>query len=256
MRYFIAVTIIISITICSGEWLFGPEDFEEGSDLSEWYTPTYHDPFYIYGPGFESELAVGTGAMSWPDWWGNFVRTPIVNCSSADSVIFTFRMYNTAHSYDYARFYIWVEPSGYAGTVTYDMLAERDWELINVDFTEHAAGQTQVYFYLEVNYGNDSFTRETKFDNVGVSTSTSLSIDEDAPKMMLNTGIRVYPNPANSFIAYSCDRRLGIVKLFDISGKLVAEGFPGEGKLDITGISTGVYILKSSSGCAKRIVVW
>ncbi len=258
MRYFILVTIIVAITICSGEWIFGPEDFEEGSDLSEWYIPpSSTTPMIVYGPGYESDYAVGTGVMTWPfDYW-EMLRTPIVDCSTADSVFMVFRMYNTAVSGDWARFYIWVEPDGYLGDpIVYDLDVVRDWELINIDFTEHAAGRSQVYFYFEVSFVYNSSTHEAKFDNVGVSTRTALSVEEDNPIMLPDTGIRVYPNPASSFIAYSCDRTQGAIKLFDISGKVVAEGLPGEGKLDLANIATGVYILKSSSGCAKRIVVW
>ncbi len=256
MRYVMILVLCVLMSYVMSDWLFGPENFESGSLPAGWYAPTYHDPMYVYGPGYDSDYAVGSGPMSWPNWWGNFVRTPIVDCSTADSVIMSFRMFNTGYPDDFARFYIWVEPSGYFGTVTYDMNTARDWEQITVDFTEYAAGQSQVYFYLEGNFGNDSYTHEVKFDDVGVSTTTVLAVADNGQRKHLNEEIFVYPTPATNYIQYRCNPELGTINLYDISGQKVATVPPGNGQISLAGFSAGIYLLKPRlAQKAKYIIV-
>ncbi len=234
--------IICLTAFLSADWIMEPEGFEDGVTIingsygnpSYWFAPDYRDPLYVYSPGFESDSAVGSGAMSWPDWWGNFIRTPIQDCSSADSVVLSFRMWNSADpsDNDYARFYVWVGPDvggAYFGTTTISMGPghAREWELMNIDFTEYAAGQSQVYFYLETNFGTGSFTRECKFDDIGVATNTVLDVAErrDLPEEI---SIYAYPNPFNSSITISIDcgsesaNRLSTIEIFDVNGRQIA----------------------------------
>jgi len=236
MRY-VAIIITLAATFAMGDWVMEPEGFEDGVIFahiggypSYWYAPDYHTPMFVYSPGFESDSAVGSGAMSWPDWWGNFIRTPLQDCSSADSVVLNFRMWNTADpsDNDYARFYVWIEPGGYAGTVTIPMGSDdgRDWELMNIDFTEYAAGQSQVYFYLEANFGTGSFTRECKFDNIGVASSTVLDV-EDYRDLPEDFALAAYPNPFNGAVTIAVEGA-GIsntpprVEIYDVNGRRVA----------------------------------
>lgn len=258
--------MIVSVAMC--DWIMEPETFE-GDSFPGWYAPTYDDPMYVYGPGFESDNAVGSGPMSWPDYWGNFIRTPIQDCSMADSVIMSFRMWNTGYSGDYARFYIWVEPDGYFGTTTYMMEDPRDWELINVDFTEWAAGESQVYFYLEANFpSNTSFTHEVKFDNIGIATNTVLSVREENNILPSEFELCVYPNPFNSVceiefeVSKQCDAE---IEIYDIQGKNVGvQDFESlqAGKYrmqwDAGNLPSGIYFIRLSvEGIAisKRIVM-
>ncbi len=263
MRLTIAfLTLLLLASFTQAEWLFGPEGFEDGVIFdhsgyypSYWFAPTYHSPMHLYSPGFESDSAVGSGAISWPDWWGNFVRTPVVDCSTADSVILSFRMLNTGFPDDFARFYIWVEPSGYAGTVTYDMNSPRDWELMTVDFTEYAAGESQVYFYLEANFGNDSYTHEVKFDDIGVSTTIMLSIENTRSKIPQDIALQLFPNPFNSSVTISTGASHAppeMIEIYDLCGRLVYEmpaGLPSADPYEITwrpdeSISGGVYLVR------------
>ena len=252
MKFLILLFLFTSLVF--GDWIFGPEDFERGTMPADWFAPTYHTPMYVYAPGFESGYAVGSGPMTWPDWWGNFVRTPLVDCSSADSVILTFRMYNTGISGDYARFYIWVEPTGYLGTVTYDMDSVRDWELVNVDFTADAAGQSQVYFYLEPNFGSDSYTHEAKFDDVGVCTNTILSIDENQ-KLPNRNEIIVYPNPVSDILTYKCDSFVKQISLYDIRGNIVAASLGNSGQISVKNLPIGIYIIETGTGISTKVMV-
>ncbi len=237
MRY-VAIIMALAATFAMGDWVMEPEGFEDGvifivgssGSPLYWFSPDYHAPMFVYSPGFESDSAVGSGAMSWPGWWGNFIRTPLQDCSSADSVVLSFRMWNTADpsDNDYARFYVWIEPGGYAGPVAIPMGSDdgRDWELMNIDFTEYAAGQSQVYFYLEANFGTGSFTRECKFDDIGVASSTVLDVEEerDLPE---DFALAAYPNPFNGAVTIAVEGA-GIsntpprVEIYDVSGRRVA----------------------------------
>ncbi len=286
-----AIIFIFSITFLSADWVFGPEGFEDrvtiingsyGNPLY-WFAPDYSSPLFVYSSGFESDSAIGSGTMSWPSWWGNFIRTPLINCSSADSVVLSFRMWNTADpgNNDYARFYIWVEPIGYRGTTTLSMGTghSRDWELVNIDFTEYAAGESQVYFYLEPNFGTGSFTRECKFDDIGVSSNTVLSIGERVGKP-IEYSIFAHPNPFNSAVSISVGEGLNParIEIYDIAGRtidIISESdwessnspeiqnshFHGNDKVVIwtpaTSVGSGVYFLRVVSedvSISKRIV--
>ncbi|RKZ31806.1 hypothetical protein DRQ36_00655 [bacterium] len=243
MRLPVVFALVSLVSAVFADWLFGPEGFEDDVTIvwgtsgpsGYWFAPTYNDSMFVYGPGFESDSAIGSGPMSWPDWWGNFIRTPLIDCSTADSVILSFRMWNTADpgDYDFARFYVWIEPSGYAGTVTYSMGPDstRDWQPMNIDFTEHAAGESQVFFYLEANFGTGSFTRECKFDDIGVSTNTVMSIENTPVEQPYRLTLDAYPNPFNSAVKIDCrgvgatgrsPRQVGL-QIFDITGRLVAD---------------------------------
>jgi len=139
-------------------------------------------------------------------------------------------MWNTADpsDNDYARFYVWVEPAGYFGTTTISMGpgAAREWELMNIDFTDYAAGQSQVYFYLEANFGTGSFTRECKFDDIGIGTATAINVEEKR-YLPEDFSIAAYPNPFNSAVTITID---GVgayyntplqVEIFDLAGRRV-----------------------------------
>ena len=236
MIKFILISLIVVVSIVYADWIFGPEGFDDGTIIIVgssgsplyWFAPDYHTPMFVYSPGFASDYAIGSGEMSWTDYWGNFIRTPLVDCSSSDSVFLSFRMWNTADpgDYDYARFYVWVEPTGYFGTTTVNMHSgdARDWELMNIDFTEYAAGQSEVYFYLEANFGTGSFTRECKFDNIGVVSGIDLSIEETA-SIPLRYSLSAHPNPFNSSVKITVGEGLvpSRVEIFDINGRMVAE---------------------------------
>jgi len=227
---FIVFALALLCAIACADWVLGPENFEggvifdhSGSFPAYWFAPTYHTPLYVYSPGFESDSAVGSGPMTWSDWWGNFVRSPLTKCSSADSVILIFRMLNTGRSGDYARFYGWVELSGYYGTTTLTMTTARNWEEIAIDFTEYAAGQSQVYFYLEGNFANDSYTHEVKFDNIGVSTRTALDIDARKSAIPAKLELSIFPNPFNSSCAIVAPPGARI-DVYDLRGKRICTG--------------------------------
>ena len=265
MRY-IAILFFCAFIFIFGETIFGPENFDSGVMPSGWFAPTYNSPMYVYNPGFESDYGVGSGPMSWPDWWGNFVRTPIVDCSTADSVIMSFRMYNTAYADDYARFYIWVEPTGYAdSTFRYNMDITRDWELIIIDFTEWAAGESQVYFYLEGNFGSDSYTHEVKFDDVAIDTRTVLSTHEynEMPEKPI---LVTHPNPFNSSVSIclnagnkcACPKT---IEIYDLQGTLRLHSMLGTREFvwyPSEMISSGIYFIcirmKDGQAVSKPVV--
>jgi len=290
----IAFAILILASLAHADWVFGPEDFEDhvifdhsGSYTSYWFAPTYYDPMFVYSPGFDSDSAVGSGAMSWPDWWGNFIRTPLTDCSSADSVVLSFRWWNTADPLDndYARFYIWVEPPGeYRSTTVMSMGPgyARDWELMNIDFTDSAAGESQVFFYLEANFGTGSFTRECKFDDIGVATNTVLEIDE-VVSLPEKPSLKAYPNPFNGNCRIVIDDLgMGIdaIEVFDLNGRMVEsvtelvevpggirENAPSTGSgsefvwTPDPAIGSGVYLIRATTSqqtasavCTERVV--
>jgi YVTN family beta-propeller protein len=91
----------------------------------------------------------------------------------------------------------------------------------------------------------------------GIEERSTLDVERFTPE--------IYPNPARSFLAirlpYSADRQ--ILKIFDVSGKLVREiAFPESGRNDrneeiisLKGINPGIYFLRLGKGTKKFLVV-
>ncbi|MFP4460244.1 MAG: T9SS type A sorting domain-containing protein [Candidatus Zixiibacteriota bacterium] len=260
-----AIILIILAMISYGDWIFGPEGFDDASAIvtssygydDYWFAPDYNDPMYVYSPGFESDSCIGSGEMSWADWWSNFIRTPITDCSDADSVILSFRMWNTGDpsDYDFARFYIWVEPDGYMGTVEKSMGFghDREWELMNIDFTEFAAGESEVYFYLEANFGTGSFERECRFDDIGIRTASFLDIQEKAaPKDELK--LIVSPNPFKNATNVKRAEYASEINIYDIKGNLI-ESLPENREIWIPkkSLNTGTYLIEARAKDGKSV---
>ena len=60
------------------------------------------------------------------------------------------------------------------------------------------------------------------------------------------TNWAVYPNPAKNFIQVE-----GNVNIYDLCGKLLMQG---SGRIDVSSLSEGMYVVKSENGCSKLII--
>jgi len=71
-----------------------------------------------------------------------------------------------------------------------------------------------------------------------------------ADDQVLAPGLMIFPNPAADVLNISADRELGTapVAVFDATGKRVITSTLLNGRLDVSGLSTGVYLLEVNSG--------
>jgi len=97
---------------------------------------------------------------------------------------------------------------------------------------------------------------ETVSTSVNVINVTGVENEDDL------TGIRIYPNPASSFVTVTNDMGLTIdrISVYDVAGKLVhsSTGNNPETKLDVTSWNNGIYIVhvQTASGQAiHRLIV-
>lgn len=63
--------------------------------------------------------------------------------------------------------------------------------------------------------------------------------------------LNIYPNPARRFLAVNTDFPVQSIRIYDVCGKLVKErrkeGFVGEIRVSLKGMSAGVYFVKAKA---------
>ncbi|MGA1226336.1 MAG: T9SS type A sorting domain-containing protein [Tamlana sp.] len=78
---------------------------------------------------------------------------------------------------------------------------------------------------------------------------------EDNP---LESRISIHPNPANHLININTNEKIDSISVYDISGKVVIDGFDSLKQIDISNLRSGIYFLKMSlndSLITKKIIV-
>ena len=73
---------------------------------------------------------------------------------------------------------------------------------------------------------------------------------EGIDDQVFSPGLSIFPNPAQDILNISADHELGRAPLavFDAPGKRVITGTLVNGRLDVSGLGTGVYLLQVKSG--------
>jgi|AntAceMinimDraft_17_1070374.scaffolds.fasta_scaffold02278_2 hypothetical protein len=195
---FLCFTIVIyGNNILAQTILLGPEEFNSdviihgsSAPTNVWFAPDYSTPIdYISSGGCTGACAGYSG--SWNSYWGNFLRTPEVNCNGFDSVKLNFDISNSYFSSqpnDGVKFYMWAD-DGYVNAVSvlidsvehgyidgngiwlmFDQ--QRTCIHVNVIFDiSLIANKSNILFYLDANCGyNNSNIYETKLDNISVTS--------------------------------------------------------------------------------------
>ena len=105
--------------------------------------------------------------------------------------------------------------------------------------------------------GNLMLTYTTgNVDNVTTSTIRKMvfsSITRIGQPEADNTGMLVYPNPGNDFIALrNVPANVNEVMIYSVCGTLMLKsGFFGNGRIDISGLTKGIYIIKAGNQAFK-----
>lgn len=95
------------------------------------------------------------------------------------------------------------------------------------------------------------------FDNIRISADTFVSTGTPLVKLAeKNQEILVFPNPACDIISISINRDKGEVRVYDLSGRFIMEKAfcTPEFNLDVSKLSTGVYVLKTGNSSRKIVI--
>lgn len=62
--------------------------------------------------------------------------------------------------------------------------------------------------------------------------------------------VTLYPNPTSDFVRISAGESIDLVRVFDVTGRVVKESSPNKSdfSLNVSGLSKGVYLVKLNSG--------
>lgn len=83
---------------------------------------------------------------------------------------------------------------------------------------------------------------------------TALAIEDN----QLESRISIHPNPANQQINIKTNEKIDSISVYDISGKVVIDGFDNLKQIDISNLRSGIYFLKMSLNdnlITKKIIV-
>ncbi|TAE84364.1 MAG: T9SS C-terminal target domain-containing protein [Bacteroidetes bacterium] len=127
---------------------------------------------------------------------------------------------------------------------------------------------------IKMNYSFNDFAAIQLADKVGadkiyyrirqvdLSGKSELSdvvvVNIDAVK--LDNAIALYPNPANAYVNINCNKNysLGLVSIFDITGKIVMEKEVTDSHellIDLNGFNKGIYFVKTNDGNTRKLVI-
>ena len=137
----------------------------------------------------------------------------------------------------------------------YDFTSNFLWatgEASDPEFTEFIEVEYDSLQISNVFTGLDSWPDDGQVYRFGYDLAPIIEVDETG-----KSGLSVYPNPASEAVYFKFpDSESRIVQVFDTSGKLVEEiKCYGEARVEIEGLKSGVYHLKTDKGETVKLVV-
>lgn len=102
-----------------------------------------------------------------------------------------------------------------------------------------------VYNYIET--GVTGSRAEIALDDVTVTSNVSLGTDE----FSANT-FAMYPNPASNMVSFT---KPLAVTVYDFTGKAIYTSDKEISTLNVSGYSSGIYLVKTTSGAVKKLIV-
>ena len=205
---------ILCILLCSSHGLvsqtllLGPQEFNtdviiHGSTApaNVWFAPNYNTPIDFNATGGCTGGYAGySGAFN--NYWGNFLRTPEVNCTGYDSVIMGFDLSNSfvsGHTNDKVFFNMWADGAYHDASANQIIYFDEVRNCVHFEVVFDIAPYTNknILFYLNASCGyNDSQTYSVKFDNISIFSpiTTGYKGIESNPEITT-----VFPNPTKDF---------------------------------------------------------
>ncbi len=247
--------------------LLGPQAFISDilvhgatGSTSAWFAPDYNTPIdYAATGGCSGGYAGYSG--SWNNYWGNFLRTPQVNCTGLDSVIMSFDMSNSYfsnHPNDKVYFNMWIDGAYHDATTNQTIYFDsaRNCAHFEVVFVLTPYTNKNVMFYLNTSCGyNDSEIYMVKFDNIEIFNPLATEV-----KNVQNNAetLTAFPNPANNATTIQFknpDNKTYTLLIYNAMGQEVQKTdniTDSEAKVDVRNIRGGLYFFQLQSN--KQIV--
>ena len=135
-----------------------------------------------------------------------------------------------------------------------DASSESDTSISGDDETD--PGTTITQFGLR--QSDSSVNESILVDNLNIAQTFNETLSTNS--MSINTDFSIYPNPSNvGYVNISSNESETIqVNVYDILGKQVINAAVASGRLDVSTLNTGVYIVKLTQGTAtttKKLIV-
>lgn len=217
---------------------FGPYSFDAGAFNIDVFISKYSADGHLlwadHGYGLSSDQLISASAGPLNDLYisghyldtihfGDLTLDYTLCCGSAEIFIVRYNEDGTAS---------WGDQITGERALAEDMVKNADDELF-------VAG----LFQLELNFGDIIIEAESGFENFlsGVATGTMTSLPEESRKQEIN----IYPNPADNYIFVNAKADY---KIYDISGRLQLSGRAYNGMVDVSALTSGIYILKIEGG--------
>lgn len=237
---------VLSQTILLGPQSFDNDVLVHGSTAptTVWFAPDYNTPIdYNATGGCTGGYAGYSGA--WNSYWGNFIRTPEVNCTGTDTVVMSFDLSNSfisGHTNDKVYFNMWADGAYHDAstnqTVFFDEV--RNCVHFEVVFDVSSYVNKNILFYFNASCGyNDAQPFYVKFDNIMVYSYMTTSLQEN-----INDPVQLYPNPATHHIAIESEAP-SVIEITNIGGQTVyvLKNLQNKALIDVSGLPAGLYFV-------------
>ena len=122
------------------------------------------------------------------------------------------------------------------------------WQTIVYDMTNESAvnkTKTVIFFDAQMAASADPADDVFMIDDITFGEFATLSTS----KISLSD-VSIYPNPAKDFVNISAAEKIDLIRIYDLTGRVVLQSTPNREKLNInvTDFSKGVYLVKLNAG--------
>ena len=123
-----------------------------------------------------------------------------------------------------------------------------EWQTIVFDVTSEAATdktKTVIFFDAQMAASANAADDVFMIDDITFGEFASLSTSK-----ILISDVSIYPNPAKDFVNISAAEKIDLIRIYDLTGRVVLQSTPNREKLNInvTDFSKGVYLVKLNAG--------
>jgi hypothetical protein len=253
MRYLLSIIVLVTISFYSHSQN-SPIDFETGGFGADWTWTVFENadnpPLEIIA----NPDLVGNSSATVAKFTARVNGAPFAGCESQHALdlgIYTLSTENNIISIN-----VWKSNISDVGiklvTTSGGALIEKkvantvtdQWEQLVFDFTDYI--DNAIYAIEQVDqivvfpdFEDRSEDRIIYFDNINISSQAPTSV-HDLEAMDL----QVYPNPASDYVEVRSDIQIRTYRILNAQGKEMITGPLEGGRIELSGLSKGVYVLE------------
>ena len=113
---------------------------------------------------------------------------------------------------------------------------------LTVDNTTHDAGDYTVQ--IRIDFGKFVLNEVLEIDNVSVVIKVNGTVLSTEHITKDDASLTLYPNPASNLLTINATNRIEKIEVFNMLGKLVLDSNSNSNKIDVSNLSSGMYISK------------